>query len=57
MLGLKKLLGRWLWFYIVSDECINRCPKKQKMNDISKALKKIYDDLEIKCKILKLFKG
>ncbi|CAD8093887.1 unnamed protein product [Paramecium primaurelia] len=31
------------------SECINRCPKGSQIQPIQKSLKKIYDDLEIKC--------
>ncbi|CAD8090661.1 unnamed protein product [Paramecium sonneborni] len=31
------------------SECINRCPKNSTIQNIQKSLKKIYDDLEIRC--------
>ncbi|CAD8098948.1 unnamed protein product [Paramecium primaurelia] len=31
------------------SECINRCPKTSSIQNIQKSLKKIYDDLELKC--------
>ncbi|CAD8109323.1 unnamed protein product [Paramecium sonneborni] len=37
------------WLKKSGGECIFRCPQKLSINPISRALKKIYDDLELKC--------
>ena len=35
--------------FISYSECINRCPKDFRTAPIARALKKIYDELELKC--------